>query len=86
MPSNIAEGLDRWRRAEFQQFLSIAKASCAELRTQLYIAHDVGYIDEVTLVGMHAKAEEVARIIARLRTSLNKKRSSTQDSGLRTQD
>ena len=45
IPSNIAEGYDRQTNKEFIQFLFIAKGSCAELRTQLYLAIALKYID-----------------------------------------
>ncbi|MDQ6959292.1 MAG: four helix bundle protein [Mariprofundaceae bacterium] len=44
-PSNIAEGMERASDKEKERFLDIAKASCAELRTQTYIGIDIGYID-----------------------------------------
>ena len=44
VPSNIAEGMERNYNKEKRQFLFIAKASCAELRTQTYIGIKIGYI------------------------------------------
>ena len=43
--SNIAEGFDRGTKYELINYLFIAKGSCGEVRTQLYIACDSGYID-----------------------------------------
>ena len=72
--SNLAEGFERGRPTEFHQFLSVSKASCAELRSQLYVAFDVGYLDEIQFKRLMALAQEVARIIGGLRAAVERNR------------
>ena len=85
--SNIAEGFERNRLPEFHQYLSVAKASCAEVRSQLYVALDADHWNQRTFSSALAQAEEVGRIVGGLRASIESRRGrtlSTQDSALRT--
>lgn len=71
--SNIAEGFERNRHTEFHQFLSVAKGSCAEVRSQLYVAFDAGYLGQDIFDNTLVLGEEVGRIIGGLRASTQKK-------------
>ena len=70
--SNIAEGFERGSRPEFHRFLCMAKSSCAEVRSQLYVALDVGYMGKETFLQLMKQAEEVARVVGGLRKSVSK--------------
>ena len=72
--SNIAEGFERGRRAEFHQFLSTAKGSCAEVRAQLYVALDAEYLDQKQFDGLMKLSIEVTRILAGLRSAVARQR------------
>jgi four helix bundle protein len=72
--SNIAEGFERYGQGELHQFLSVAKASCAEVRSLLYVALDIGYLDQDQFQKLLNQTKEVGRIIGALRSSVDKSR------------
>lgn len=61
--SNIAEGFERGTKQEFLNYLFIAKGSAGEVRAQLYVALDVGYINIETFTYLNGLAVECSKLI-----------------------
>ena len=72
--SNIAEGFERNNPGDFHRFLVIAKASCGEVRSQLYVALDSGYLEASLFTQLSTQALEVSRIIGGLVTAVAQSR------------
>jgi four helix bundle protein len=70
--ANIAEGFERDGRAEFIQFLAIAKGSAAEVLSHAYVALDQGLISQDDLHQVNDKTLELRRMIAALMNYLRK--------------
>lgn len=62
--NNVAEGYERMSTdGDLAHFLSIAKGSAGEVRSMLFLALDIGYIDEVEFAQVKAQADEAIRVI-----------------------
>ena len=66
IPSNISEGFDRKGNKEFIQFLYIAKGSCSELRTQLYIAVETQTIDKLKGLDFIENTKKISAMLYKL--------------------
>jgi four helix bundle protein len=63
IPSNIAEGYERGPSKEMANFLNYAKGSAGELRTQIHIGMEIGYINHETGRRWLQEAEEISRML-----------------------
>ncbi len=72
IPSNIAEGWGRSSRKEYVRFLSIARGSLYEVRTQIGIARRVGYLSDEQEQTFREDAEVLSRMLLSLLRSLHR--------------
>jgi len=66
IPSNIAEGFNRFHNREYRQFLYIAIGSCAELETQIEIAFELSYLDEASKSALLEIIDHESRMLRNL--------------------
>ena len=75
--NNIAEGFNRGKHSKdnkvFVNFLSIAYGSCGEVRSMLYLAEDLNYIDSDTATELRTVCKTLERKIDGLTTTLKEK-------------
>lgn len=71
--ANIAEGFERNRLTEFARYLEISRGSAAEVLSHLYVAKDVGHLDEENWQELFAQTREVARLLTALHRSVDAK-------------
>ena len=69
---NIAEGFDRGSRLEFLNFLSFAKGSAGEVKSQLYRALDRNYVAVEKFDELYFLTEEISKMINSFTNYLNK--------------
>ena len=72
IPSNIAEGMERSSKKEKVQFLSYAKGSCGELRTQIYIGMKISYIPKDKGNKWMTETKEISAMLTGLINSIKK--------------
>ncbi len=64
--NNIAEGFERKSNNEFKYFLYIAKGSCGEVRSMLYLAKELNTISKESFDEKYQLAEEISKVLSGL--------------------
>jgi len=62
--NNIAEGYERMGDKEFKKFLYIAKGSCAEVRSMLYIALELNYLTKIRFNELYYLSVEISKLLS----------------------
>lgn len=62
--NNIAEGFDRSSNADFKRFLFISLASCSEVKSMLYLAERLNYLEKEKAEPLRQKCVEISKILS----------------------
>ena len=73
IPSNVAEGYERNSNKEFIRFLNIAKGSCGELRTQLYISRKLDFLSKPDFDQLISESKEISAMLHGLSRAVSKR-------------
>lgn len=84
--SNIAEGFERDNLKEFRYFLRIAKGSNGEVRSQIYTAYDVGYLDKEVFNDCISLTTDIGNLIGAFIESLNIKIAEAEKKAIKNQN
>ena len=68
--NNIAEGFERKSNKEFVYFLFVAKGSCGEVRSMLYLAKDLGKITNEQFAKLYNESIEISKLLSGLIKSI----------------
>jgi four helix bundle protein len=73
VPSNVAEGYERNSNKEFIRFLNIAKGSCGELRTQLYISRKLDFLSKADFDRLIGESKQLSPMLHSLSRAVAKR-------------
>lgn len=73
VPSNIAEGMGRYSKKEFINFLTISRGSVEECKYFLLLARDLGYLTSLIYDDLTSKYDSLGKMINSLINSLKRK-------------
>jgi len=71
IPCNLIEGSHRLNRAEYRHFVGIAKGSAGEVKYQLLLAKDLGYLPAKDYLALRAEVDEISRMLSGLVKALS---------------
>lgn len=61
--NNIAEGFERGSSKDFKRFLFISKGSCSEVKSMVYLAAKLGYLESTAAGSLIESCEEISKML-----------------------